>query len=246
MNIFSSNYISRRPIDRAMHNFAKRFSAGQRVLDIGCGKKPYRSLFTCEYIGVDMESSIRPDIVANAWGIPLPDESFDGIILNQSLEHIAETEATIREIRRLLKPGGLAIITVPHAMRTHSSPIPASHAPVQNFNTKDHPTWRVDYYRFTKFGLMYAFRDFETLSMKETSGYIGTLLQLINYFFASIGPNWLFAPIYAVNNVLGLAADKTFEALSKLPVPVFQKFYDYAYSSLTINYVGTFKKLTRS
>ena len=242
MNILFSNYLSRSPIDTAMRNFGKKFSENQKVLDIGCGKKPYRTLFKCEYVGLDSEKSVNPDIVANAWKIPLPSESFDGIILNQSLEHIAETQASVKEIWRLLKPGGAVIVTVPHTMRTHSSPISASEAPVKNFNSEEHTTWRVDYFRFTKFGLIYAFKDFKTLSVKETNGYIGTLLQLVNYFLASIGPNWLFTPIYLVNNIIGLTTDELFKFMATLPIPIFKKLYDYVYTSITINYIGIFEK----
>lgn len=242
MTIFSSNYISRKPIDRAMKRFARRFLKEQRVLDIGCGKKPYRPLFACDYVGLDADASVNPDIVADAWNIPLPDSSFDGIILNQSLEHIAETTATINEVKRLLKTNGLVIVTVPHAMRNHSSPLNSEKAPVHNFNTHDHRTWRVDYFRFTKFGLMYIFRDFQTESIRETSGYFGTLSQLVNYFFASIGPEWLFFPLYAINNVLGLSADAFFYALSKLPISVFQKLHEHVYQSLPVNYVCIFVK----
>jgi len=246
MNIFSSNYISRQPIDKAMRNFGKQFSADQKVLDIGCGTKPYKNCFKCEYIGVDTLPALKPDITADAWDIPLPNQQFDGIVLNQSLEHIAMTDATIKEIYRLLRPGGLVIITVPHSMKTHASASPSSSAPVHNFDTQDHPIWRVDYYRFTKFGLIYAFRDFQTVSIKETSGYIGTLFQLINYFFASLGPNWLFAPMYFVNNLLGLSFDSLCDWIATFPIPLAKKFHQYTYMSLPINYVCIFKKPTTS
>lgn len=242
MNIFSSNFLSRQPIDHAMRDFGQRFSPNQRVLDIGCGKKPYRQFFACEYVGVDSAASVKPDIVADAWNIPLKDESFDGIVLNQSLEHIAQTEKTVREIMRLLKPGGFAVVTVPHAMRTHSSPLPANQAPVHNFNPGDHRSWRVDYYRFTKFGLMYVFRDFETISITETSGYGGTLFQLSNYFLASLGPPWIFFPFYATNNLLGLTLDKIFSLLAATKIPLCVKFHEYVYLSLPVNYVCIFKK----
>lgn len=246
MNIFSSNYISRKPIDDAMKSFGEKFTPDQKILDIGCGTKPYKKWFRCKYTGVDTLAAVKPDIVADAWKIPLPDQQFDGIILNQSLEHIANTDATIQEIYRLLKPGGVVIVTVPHAMKTHASAAPSSTAPVQNFNPQDHPIWRVDYFRFTKFGLIYAFRDFQTISIKETSGYIGTLFQLINYFFASFGPNWLLSPIYLINNLLGLTCDKAFTELSKLPLPLAKKFYQYTYATLPINYICVFKKTASS
>lgn len=242
MNLFSPNYISRAPINRAMREFGRQFAKDQRVLDIGCGKQPYRNCFPCEYVGVDTQAAVSPDIMANAWNIPLPDASFDGIVLNQSLEHISQTEKTVNEIHRLLKPNGLVIVTVPHTMRTHASPLPVEQAPIRNFDASHHPTWHVDYYRFTKFGLMYLFRDYSTLSIQETSGYIGTLVQLWNYFCACIAPNWILAPLYLVTNTAGLLADGVCRYIARIQIPIIQRLYREVYMSLPINYICVFQK----
>lgn len=225
-----------------MKDFAKRFKKGQRVLDIGCGRSPYKKYFTCSYIGVDPFPTVKPDIIANAWDIPLKDNTFDGIILNQSLEHIAETSATVKEIYRLLKPGGYVMVTAPHTVRDHSIAIPAKEAPVHNFNPSEHPFWRVDYYRFTKFGLMYLFKDFTVVSIIPTTGYFGSLLQLISLFFASLGIKYIFAPLYFINNILALVIDTLFTALGSLRHPLFTKFYHQTYTSLTMNYICVFQK----
>lgn len=45
--------------------------------------------------------------------IPLPDASFDCVIASQVLEHIIRRHRFVREIARILKPGGHAIIFVP-------------------------------------------------------------------------------------------------------------------------------------
>src|SRR3989339_629096 len=122
-NLFSCNYLARKPIELAMKEFAGNFDKNQKVLDVGCGKKPYAKFFSCEYIGLDPYKEVAPEIVANAWEIPLPDNSVDGIVLNQSLEHIAQTEKTISEIKRVLKLNGIGIVTVPQTMKNHSMPI---------------------------------------------------------------------------------------------------------------------------
>ena len=183
-NIFSSNYLSRKPIEKAMKKFAKNFDKNQKVLDIGCGKKPYQKYFNCEYIGLDPVEEVKPDIVANAWDIPCQDNEFDGVILNQALEHIAETKKTISEIKRILKPGGLCIITVPQTMKNHSIPLSPEKSGLDNFDKTKVRHWNVDYYRFTKFGLIYLFRDFQVIEIRETNGYCETMFQLANYFFS--------------------------------------------------------------
>lgn len=236
--ITDSNYLANQPITKAMQKFAKQFTAGQRVLDIGCGKKPYAKFFQCEYIGLDPSRKVNPDIVADAWNIPVSNNSFDGIILNQSLEHIEKTQETIQEASRVLKPGGFAIITVPQTMKNHSRAIASVNAPVANFDATFEPYWRVDYWRFTKFGLIVLFKEFEIVDLRGTTGYIASLCQLTNYFLASFGKDWLFWPVYLTNNTIGQAADIFFNNV----FPPKSKFHHFVYNTLTINYILVVKK----
>src|SRR4030042_4605339 len=164
-NIFSSNYLNRAPIEKAMKAFAKNFSPNQKILDIGCGNKPYKKFFKCKYIGLDPYPGTKADSVANAWEIPCQDNEFDGIIANQSLEHIAKTQETIAEIKRVLKPDGLCIITVPQVMKTHSQPRPSSEINLNNFDKNKILYFNIDYFRFTKFGLILLFKDFQILDI---------------------------------------------------------------------------------
>jgi ubiquinone/menaquinone biosynthesis C-methylase UbiE len=45
-------------------------------------------------------------IWARAEALPLPDANFDGVLLNEVLEHVANEEATLSEVLRVLRPGG--------------------------------------------------------------------------------------------------------------------------------------------
>lgn len=242
-NIFSSNFLSRKPVEKAMKKFANNFNSDMKVLDIGCGNKPYESYFDCEYVGLDPFEDTKADVVADAWDIPLPDNEFDGIILNQSLEHIKKTNETISEIKRVLKPGGLCIITVPQAMKNHSIPVPSKEIELSNFNKEEIRYWNNDFYRFTKFGLLYLFRDFDVLELKETSGYFGTISQLINYFFTSLAQiRPIFYPIFFVSNVIGYTLDIAFSLLNATNIKIFKKFYELIYLSLALNYILIIKK----
>lgn len=241
-SIFANNYLNRKPVEKAMISFAKYFKTGQKVLDIGCGNKPYEKFFKCQYIGLDPFSETKADIIADAWDTPCQDNEFDGIILNQSLEHIAETQKTVSEIKRILRPGGLAILTVPQTMRNHSSPIPSEKIVLNNFDKKKIRYFNVDYYRFTKFGLLYLFKDFEVMELKETNGYFGTIFQLITYFFASLNIKYIFTPLYFVNNILGSFLDFTFGLLGKTNINIALKFDEIIYNALTLNYVLIIKK----
>lgn len=241
-NLFSNNYLNRRPIEKAMERFAKKFNPEMKVLDIGCGNKPYARYFKCEYVGLDPFEDTKADVIADAWDIPFPDNEFDGIILNQSLEHIEKTEKTISEIKRVLKPGGLCIITVPQIMKTHSIPVSSEKIKLNNFDKKEIPYWNNDFYRFTKFGLITLFQDFKILTVQQNTYYFGTIFQLINYFFAGFGIDWLFSPIYFINNCLGKLLDEMSLLISKIPLQFFKKFRIFILESLTIDNIFIIKK----
>ncbi len=237
VDIFSSNYLPRQPIKVAVQDFARRFQKEAKVLDIGCGDKPYASFFSCQYIGLDPFSGTKGDIKRDAWDSGLPDHSVDGIVLNQSLEHIQETAKTIAEIKRVLKFDGLVLVTVPQSMRNHGIPVPANDAPFHNFNPLEVPYWNHDFWRFTKFGLIYLFQDFTIESISESNSYLSTLIQLWNYFLASFGMGNLLAPLYFINNICAIGLDIFFRSLASLQTPAVKKFDQLVNKGLTLNYI---------
>ena len=84
---------------------------GKVVIDLGCG--PSKKL---GMIGIDILPLPGVDIVANLEeGFPdIPDNSVDEIHSAHFLEHVVNFELLMSEIYRILKPGGIAKITVPH------------------------------------------------------------------------------------------------------------------------------------
>lgn len=242
-NIFSNNYLVNRPIELAMQKFARLFATSQQILDIGCGFMPYKKFFTCHYVGADPLPDVHPDVVCDAWHVPYPNQSFDGIILNQSLEHILRPAATVKEVYRLLKPGGYLIVTTPQTMKNHSVAIPSTQAPFHNFNLLVQPYWQNDFFRYTKYGLIALFHQFAITDIYETSGYFGSIFQLINYFLASLTKDHrLFSPLYFLNNVAGSACDLAARTYIKLKLPNARKFNYFVFYSLTINLIMIAKK----
>ena len=97
-------------------------SAGSRILDVGC----YRGelfRFLGDRIGPSVgldplapeTSNPRYRLIAQAFcePLPFPEASFDVVALLATLEHIEDKEPLARECRRLVRPNGRVIVTVP-------------------------------------------------------------------------------------------------------------------------------------
>ena len=95
-----------------------------RVMDLGCGTggtmRSLRGL--ADWTGVDVnpfaaqlaqDRSGAPVIVAAAAALPFADAAFDGVTALDVLEHIEDDAAALREVRRVLRPGGALVATVP-------------------------------------------------------------------------------------------------------------------------------------
>lgn len=82
-------------------------------LDIGCGKIKHGN------IGIDIYDGENVDYVMDInKGINFPSASVDGVWMSHVLEHVNDPVFVLEEIKRVLKPGGVAEIMVPH----HSNP----------------------------------------------------------------------------------------------------------------------------
>lgn len=116
-----------------------RIPTGSRILDAGAGElrnKPlcahlnYVSQDFCQYDGRGDGAGLQPgawdtskiDLVCDITAIPEPDESFDAILCSEVLEHIPEPTRALDEFARLLKPGGVLILTAPFASLVHMAP----------------------------------------------------------------------------------------------------------------------------
>lgn len=95
-----------------------------KLLDLGCGTGLFlqRRRADCEAYGIDLSPQalgycrrrgIRTVALADATTLPLKDESFDIVTAFDLIEHLADDHALVREIRRVLRPGGFLLTTVP-------------------------------------------------------------------------------------------------------------------------------------
>jgi SAM-dependent methyltransferase len=101
------------------------------VLDVGCmiaedGQPSYRHIIEAlglRYVGLDVAEGKNVDVVAkDPYRFPLEDDVFDLVISGQAFEHIEFPWATMWEIARVLKPGGIAVIIAPSSGPEHRYP----------------------------------------------------------------------------------------------------------------------------
>lgn len=98
------------------------------VLDVGCGRTPYRAYVpAARYVGLDLDTpELRElggaDLFYDGGEFPVADGSFDAVLCSQVLEHIFTPAEFLAEIRRVLRPGGVLLLTTPFAWDEHSQP----------------------------------------------------------------------------------------------------------------------------
>lgn len=88
--------------------------AGCRVVDLGAGdcNGNNRDLFEgCDYLGVDVAAGPNVDLVSPAHLAPIEDASAGVVICTEMLEHDPHWEESLAAMRRMLRPGGLLILT---------------------------------------------------------------------------------------------------------------------------------------
>ena len=97
-----------------------------RTLDVGCGHRPYEKSFFAgaeKYVGLDyLTDRSRPDVVGSATDIPLGNAEFDTVVCTEVLEHVPDPLKALREMRRVLKPGGYLVLSTPMYWPRHEVP----------------------------------------------------------------------------------------------------------------------------
>jgi len=119
-----------------MDRIIRRVSApltGLRILDLGCGTGHLSLLmeqrnrvvsYDPAYQGVAITRRRRKTragaVVGGGEALPFRDGSFDGVLLIDVLEHIADDHQVAREVRRVVRPGGYVLCMVPENPRLYS------------------------------------------------------------------------------------------------------------------------------
>lgn len=103
----------------------RHFPADAKLLDVGCGTGWIADHFS-DYTGVDgspdavaaaRERGRNVDLHDVAERLPFDDASFDGVVMKDLLEHVPDPVALVRQVRRVLRPGGRVFASSPDAQR---------------------------------------------------------------------------------------------------------------------------------
>lgn len=105
----------------------RRLPPGTRVLDVGGHARARRGQFdleACGHHGVYLNLSVHhgAHVQGDAHALPFRNVSFPAVLCSQLVEHVARPEQALREIARVLAPGGWLFITVPFLVAIHGDP----------------------------------------------------------------------------------------------------------------------------
>jgi SAM-dependent methyltransferase len=139
------------------------------LLDIGCGKMPYKPLILAapsrvkKYIGMDFLDGAygKPDLGWDGKHIPLDTNTIDCSLATELFEHCSDPENVMREVVRVLRPGCLLYFSVPFFWPLHCLPN--------------------DEYRYTHIALERHLRraGFAEVKMRTWGGWDASLAQML-------------------------------------------------------------------
>ena len=221
--VVGSQYILRDGLYKSILSFAPGVEGN--VLDFGCGSKPYESIFTnaTSYVGVDIEVSghvhqnSKVDIFYDGKKLPFPDDHFDAVVSFEVFEHVFNLEEVLREIRRVLKPDGKLLVTMPFAWHEHEAPY--------------------DFARYTSYGIRHVLQNggFEVLEVKKTTTSVLAICQMfIAYLAEYVRPrNKVLAKVFQLVLLFPLTA------LSLLLNRMLPRRYEYFCNSVVFARKGS-------
>lgn len=167
-------------------------SADAVALDVGSLRSPYKAILESRGFAVrtlDLTTEHGADYAGTAERTGRPDASVDLVLCTQVLEHVRTPWVAMREFQRILKPGGVLLITIPHVWFYHPHP--------------------GDYWRVTQEGIVALATD-AGFAVREARTQGGALLafgQIVNFLaYGVLGGAG--APLYGAVNVLAGAADR--------------------------------------
>lgn len=184
-SVFNPFHLDRVVLRQSLGEFSTALQG--RVLDVGCGDKPYRTLFpgAAHYVGIEHPAAVVHqderagrtfrhlvgiiDAFSDAAEIPFRDASFDACLCTEVLEHVPDPDRVLREIQRVLRPGGVLLVTVPFVGELHETPF--------------------DFRRFTSFGLRQSLEraGFAIERLRSRGNFPVTAAQVVSHALYRLG-----------------------------------------------------------
>ncbi len=197
-SITNPNYLVLRSRARLISKWVAQIPGkGLRVLDIGGRYQPYRPLVQArvrQYVAIDVIRTSLVDVVAKGEQLPLCSDTFDLAIATQVFEYFPEPRLAAQQIHRVLKPGGVLIMSV------------AAVCP----RVAEQEHWR-----FLPTGVKFVLSDFAGVEIVPEVSSIGGVFRLMNWSVATLaGSIWMgkilhYTVIPAIN-LIGLGLQRVF------------------------------------
>ena len=214
----SPTYAVRAPLAAWLRDEAKLARAREakpRLLDVGCGIKPYEPFFAgalAKYVGVDVANSAA-ELEGTVEEIPVPDGSFDIVLCTQTLEHAEDPARAVRELRRVVAPGGRVLASTHGVQVYHPNPD--------------------DYWRWTHAGLERLFREngsWSAVTVTPGAGTTACIGMLVSTYIALLAKQAhapaLALPFVAAVNALARTIDRSSEQLRRpRPGTIFANYH---------------------
>ncbi len=131
-----------------LESFLSRHATNGLTLDVGAEDSARGELFP-NRVAINIRANTHIQVQADAYHLPFRDNAFEVALCTEVLEHLHTPVHALREIHRVLKPGGKLLLTTPFAYPIHYAP--------------------TDYYRYTRFGLEHLLSAWEIESLAETT-----------------------------------------------------------------------------
>lgn len=196
--IFFPDWLELREVTRSTEGALQHHAFGN-LLDVGCGEMPYRAVTSrvSAWVGMDADENSAAQLHGTASAIPSPSGSFDTILCTQVLEHVQEPAQVLNELKRVLAPGGVLILSAPQYWETHEEPN--------------------DFFRYTEHGLRHLLLSsgFEILEHRSQGHGVCLAFQAFNLALLHAGEGSrigrsmvvrvLKLPIYFLSNLFAIA-----------------------------------------
>lgn len=141
-----------------------------RTLDIGCGSKPYESIYgSTEYVGLEYDTPLarsakKAEYFYDGKLFPFQNDEFDSVVANEVFEHVFNPDDFLEEVHRVLKRDGMILMTMPFLWDEHEQPH--------------------DFARYTSFGIrsLLEKHGFEIIEQQKSMADIRAIFQMINAY----------------------------------------------------------------